>query len=208
MKHFTDLKFNKQELEKKLLSFPTDQQQRIQQALTLAEKHHAGQVRNAEKPKNTPYIIHPIGCALWLIEQKITDIDIIIATILHDTLEDTQLSPDTIKSQFGKRILELVKSVTRERSTDETEEQKRVNKIEHFKKLTDEPAATKLIKAADFLDNMRSWPFVPINASMAYKIPRWIKEAEQYYIPIANAVAPQAVPEMEEIVTKVKEKFS
>ena len=208
MNHFTDLQFNKQQLKKKLQFFPTDQQQKIKQALELAEQHHAGQVRNAEKPANMPYVIHPIRCSLWLIEQKVIDADIIIAMILHDTLEDTQLASDSIESKFGKRVLGLVQNVTRERPDNETEEDKIKSKTAQFEKLARDPTETRLMKTADFLDNMRSWPLIPINGSMAFKIPRWIREARRYYIPIASAVAPQAVLEMEEIVIKVKEKFS
>ncbi len=207
MKHFTDLQFNKQALVEKLSKFSPDQQQRIQQAIALAEQYHDGQVRNAEKPTNMPYVIHCIRTALWLIEQKIIDADIIIAMILHDTLEDTPLAPGSIESKFGKRVLGLVQSVTRERPDNETEEDKIKSKTTQFEKLARDPTETRFMKTADFLDNMRSWPLIPKNGPMAFKIPRWINEAEKYYIPITNTVAPQAVPEMETIVQKVKEKF-
>lgn len=208
MNSFTDLKFNKQALEGRLQSFPADQQQKIQQAIKLAEQHHAGQVRDAEEITDLPYVIHCIRTALWLIEQHITDPDVIIATILHDTLEDTTLLPDAIKRQFGNRVLTLVKSVTRERPDDETEEDKIKSKTIQIKKIERGPTDTQLIKTADCLDNMRSWPLVPKNGALAFKIPRWIREAEEHYIPIANMVAPQTVPEMKSIVSKVKEKFS
>jgi len=208
MKHFTDLQFNKQKLEQKLRSFPPDQQKRLQQAIAVAEEYHAGQVRNAEKIPDLPYVIHCIRTALWLIKQKVTDADIIIAMILHDTLEDTRLTPDAIELKCGKRVLELVKSVTRERPDNEIEEDKIKSKTTQFEKIARDATETRLMKTADFLDNMRSWPLIPKNSTMAYKIPRWIREAEQYSIPIAITVAPQAVSEMEEIVAKIKEKFS
>jgi len=207
MKHFVDLQYNKQELERKLKSFPSDQQKRIQQARRLAEQYHAGQIREAEEISDLPYVIHCIRTALWLVNQKVTASDIITAMLLHDTLEDTQLTSDSIELQFGKRVLRQVERVTRERPDNETEEGKIKSKTIHMNKITCAPTETRLMKTADFLDNMRSWLLIPKNGTMVFKIPRWIREAQQHYIPIASTVAPQTIPEMEKIVTKIKAKF-
>ncbi|KAJ2996673.1 Guanosine-3',5'-bis(diphosphate) 3'-pyrophosphohydrolase MESH1 [Globomyces sp. JEL0801] len=57
----------------------------------------------------TPYINHPIGVAhILMFEGNVTDIDIVIAAILHDTIEDTDTSVDEIISRFGQRIANIV----------------------------------------------------------------------------------------------------
>ncbi len=80
-------------------------------ALEFASIKHRHQKRKGSA--GIPYINHPIEVALLLLKrlQNPTK-EIIIAALLHDTLEDTDTVPDEIEKRFGDRVLNLVKEVT------------------------------------------------------------------------------------------------
>src|SRR5512140_1131926 len=69
---------------------------KIRYAYFLAEKAHAGQTRDSGEP----YIHHPLAVAAILTELRMDD-DTIIASLLHDVIEDSELSPETIRANFG-----------------------------------------------------------------------------------------------------------
>lgn len=61
----------------------------------------------------TPYINHPVGVAAILTEEGgVTDQDVIMAAILHDTVEDTDTTIEEIESEFGRKIASIVAEVT------------------------------------------------------------------------------------------------
>ena len=72
----------------------------IQLAIQTAVEHHEGQKR---KGSNIPYIVHPIEVGIILTENGANE-EVITAGILHDTLEDTKLTYDDIKSLFNERV--------------------------------------------------------------------------------------------------------
>jgi len=77
-------------------------------AISLATKAHAGQKRKSGEP----YIIHPLAVANTLIEWGM-DIDSVLAGVLHDTVEDTDVTSEQIEAQFGKDVSFLVDGVTK-----------------------------------------------------------------------------------------------
>ena len=81
---------------------------RIKQAIEVATKAHEGQTRKTGEP----YIIHPLAVQK-ILEEWNMDEDTIIAGILHDTVEDTDLTLDDIEKQFGKDVAFLVNGVTK-----------------------------------------------------------------------------------------------
>ncbi len=84
------------------------EQSRIEQAVAVATKAHAGQLRKTGEP----YIIHPLAVKK-ILEEWGMDEDTIIAGILHDTVEDTELTLKDIKEQFGETVAFLVDGVTK-----------------------------------------------------------------------------------------------
>lgn len=80
----------------------------LEHAIDVASKAHAGQKRKSGEP----YIIHPIAVSATLIEWGM-DIDSVIAGILHDTVEDTEMTLEEIESTFGKDVAFLVDGVTK-----------------------------------------------------------------------------------------------
>jgi (p)ppGpp synthase/HD superfamily hydrolase len=77
---------------------------RFERALRLAASGHAGQVR---KGSGVPYIQHPMGVALILARAGF-DEDVVIAGLLHDLVEDTEVTLDQIRNGFGDRVAEIV----------------------------------------------------------------------------------------------------
>jgi guanosine-3',5'-bis(diphosphate) 3'-pyrophosphohydrolase len=122
-------------------------------------------------PERTPYINHPIGVANILAEEgDITDLDVLIAAILHDTVEDTATTFEEIEDDFGVEIRKIVAEVTDDKSLPKME-RKRLQ-IEHAKTAT--PKA-KLVKLADKLYNLRD---------LQQNIPEgWTKErCDEYFV--------------------------
>jgi len=122
--------------------------QRIRDAIIIASNWHAGQRR---KEANVPYNAHLWGVSLLLAFSK-ADEDTIIAGIFHDILEDTDLSPELLRWQFGTNVLEMVTMLT---ETKGLEWQDR--KEEMIKRITIAPPQVKMIKCADKLDNLQSF---------------------------------------------------
>lgn len=76
----------------------------INDAIEMAAKAHEEQSR---KGSNIPYIVHPFEVAM-ILQENGGDTEMIVAGILHDTLEDTYVTPDNIRKKFGKVILDMV----------------------------------------------------------------------------------------------------
>ena len=122
---------------------------RLLDAIAFASEKHANQRR--KDADATPYINHPLAVArLLAVEGGIDDVDVLIAAILHDTLEDTQTTPEELKSRFGQRVAAIVEEVT-----DDKTRPKDIRKqfqIEHAPHKSPEAA---LVKIADKTLNLR-----------------------------------------------------
>ena len=117
-------------------------------ALQFASHKHRRQRRKDSDA--TPYINHPIEVADLLCRVgDVTDLAILQAAILHDTLEDTETTPQELEEQFGQGVRLLVQEVTDDKSLPK-QERKRLQ-IEHAHGLS---AAAKQIKMADKICNL------------------------------------------------------
>lgn len=113
-----------------------------------ALKHSTQRRKDSAK---TPYINHPIGVANILAnEGNVTDMEVLMAALLHDTVEDTECSFDEIEENFGVNVRKIVEEVTDDKTLPKME-RKRLQ-IEHAK--TASPKA-KLVKLGDKLYNLR-----------------------------------------------------
>jgi GTP pyrophosphokinase len=82
--------------------------QRLREAIEFATRYHEGQQRDSGEP----YIIHPLAVAGIVIDWQM-DIDSVIAAVLHDVVEDTEVSLDTVEQTFGKGVAFLVDGVSK-----------------------------------------------------------------------------------------------
>ncbi|MBI3509186.1 MAG: bifunctional (p)ppGpp synthetase/guanosine-3',5'-bis(diphosphate) 3'-pyrophosphohydrolase [Bacteroidetes bacterium] len=91
-------------------------------AILFASECHSGQVR---KDGHTPYINHPLEVMHLLIsEGGIDDHEILIAAVLHDVVEDTQVTGQDIREKFGKRVEKIVLELTDDKSLSKDERKK------------------------------------------------------------------------------------
>jgi guanosine-3',5'-bis(diphosphate) 3'-pyrophosphohydrolase len=118
-------------------------------ALDFAARKHRDQRR--KDPEASPYINHPIALADVLVnEGGVTDIEVLCAALLHDTVEDTATTPQELAAAFGERIARIVGEVTDDKDLPKAE-RKRLQ-IEHASGLSRE---AKLVKLADKICNLR-----------------------------------------------------
>jgi guanosine-3',5'-bis(diphosphate) 3'-pyrophosphohydrolase len=118
-------------------------------ALQFAAFKHRDQRRKDHAA--SPYINHPIALAavLWH-EGGVRDANVICAALLHDTVEDTQTTPEELEKIFGRRIAAIVLEVTDDKLLPKAERKRR--QIEHAPHLS---RAAKLVKLADKICNLR-----------------------------------------------------
>ena len=82
---------------------------KLSRAIEFAKLYHQGQTR---KFTGKPYVIHPFKVYKRLLKFGITDKDVLTASLLHDTLEDTQVTYNIILANFNKRVADIVRWLT------------------------------------------------------------------------------------------------
>ena len=118
-------------------------------ALAFAAHKHRDQRR--KDPAASPYINHPIALADVLVsEGGVTDVEVLAAALLHDTVEDTATTPEELEELFGARIARIVAEVTDDKTLPKAE-RKRLQVV-HATQLSSE---AKLVKLADKICNLR-----------------------------------------------------
>jgi guanosine-3',5'-bis(diphosphate) 3'-pyrophosphohydrolase len=122
---------------------------RLLKALAFAAHKHRDQRR--KDPDASPYINHPIALADVLVnEGGVTDVEVLCAALLHDTVEDTATTPEELAGAFGERVARIVAEVTDDKTLPKAE-RKRLQ-VAHAGELSQE---AKLVKLADKICNLR-----------------------------------------------------
>lgn len=151
--------------------------QLLLKALAFAARKHKDQRR--KDVDASPYINHPISLANILInEAHVTDIAVICAALLHDTVEDTDTTPEELEREFGVPIRDLVMAVTDDKTLPPHVRKQR--QIAHANEVS--PQA-KLVKLADKISNVRDMTDAPPAA--------WDLARREAYIAWAKAVVDQ-----------------
>ena len=170
--------------------------EKLNKAYDFAIKAHKNQKRHS----GDPYSNHPIAVANILTELKL-DSATIATGLLHDTIEDTHATYETIKNEFGQEVADLVNGVTK---ISVFENQALSNsKAENFRKLilaTSKDIRVLLVKIADRLHNMRT-----IDAILKIeKKERIAKETMEIYAPLADRMGMHRIrDELEDLSFKV-----
>ena len=122
----------------------------ILKALRFSAEKHSDQRR--KDAKSSPYINHPIQVAetLWTVG-GVRDVTLLLASILHDTIEDTGTRPDEIRAEFGEEVLALVLEVTDDKSLP-----KQVRKQLQVESAPHKTRNAKLLKLADKICNIHN----------------------------------------------------
>ncbi len=149
----------------------------IRRAYEYAKKYHGDQLRRSGEP----YIVHPIQVAYILSTLGLDD-STICAALLHDTIEDTNLSKQDLIQNFGQEVAELVDGVTKLSKLQyaSMEEQQ----VENYRKMflaMGKDIRVILIKLADRLHNMRTLKYLTRDRQIANA-----NETMELYAPLAN----------------------
>ncbi|MDA9650689.1 RelA/SpoT family protein [Candidatus Pelagibacter sp.] len=152
--------------------------ERLDKAYNFAVKAH----ENQKRASGDPYSVHPIEVANILTDLKL-DSATITTGLLHDTIEDTFATYETIKSEFGDEVAELVEGVTKISVFENTAGAN--SKVENFRKLilaTSKDIRVLLVKIADRLHNMRTIKAI----TNEDKRQRIAQETMEIYAPLAD----------------------
>ncbi len=152
--------------------------ERLDKAYNFAVKAHKSQKRAS----GDPYSVHPIEVANILTELKL-DSATITTGLLHDTIEDTFATYETIKQEFGHEVADLVDGVTKISAFENSAGTN--SKVENFRKLilaTSKDIRVLLVKIADRLHNMRTIKAI----TKEEKRKRIAQETMEIYAPLAD----------------------
>lgn len=159
---------------------------KIISAYEFAAKAHEGQKRTSGEP----YIVHPVSVAFILLELGM-DTDTICAAMLHDVVEDTDVTLDNIKRAFGQDVAMLVDGVTKLSKAPITNYDEQL--AENVRKILlamSQDIRVMLIKLCDRLHNMRT-----LGCRPGYKQRKTALETMNIYAPIAHRLGIRAVKE-------------
>jgi GTP pyrophosphokinase len=168
---------------------------------------HAHRTESRKQSADIPYIVHPLRMVIYMFSVfKIKDRNLLSAALLHDTVEDTDVTLEQIRGKFGDKITEYVDAMTRPRPADEDEhpDQKYQSKTNKLMQIMASSLKVRELKLFDLIDNMNDWP-EPLSLEIFKdKYPRWLNEAENYYLPLAESVGPKYTQPLKEILAEMK----
>ena len=158
----------------------------VRKAYELASKAHEGQKRLSGEP----YIMHPLNVAIILSKLGMDDASV-IAAILHDTVEDTKMTYNDVKSAFGQTVADLVEGVTKIGKVPlQTKEEQQAENIRKMLLAMSRDIRVIIIKLADRLHNMRTLMFKPEQRRREIAL-----ETIEIYAPIAHRLGIRPIKE-------------
>ena len=156
---------------------PHDDLEIIRKAYEFSLKHHEGQTRASGEP----FLTHPLEVALVLAEMKL-DSTAIAAGLLHDAIEDTPVTDDDVRREFGGQVLLLVEGVTKIDKIDlASREERQAENVRKMVLAMVNDIRVVLIKLADRLHNMRTLKHLPEERRQAVA-----RETLEIYAPLAH----------------------
>jgi GTP diphosphokinase / guanosine-3',5'-bis(diphosphate) 3'-diphosphatase len=156
---------------------PNEDLSLLRKAYQFAAQHHMPQVRLS----GAPYLSHPLEVAQILADLRL-DVPAIATALLHDIVEDTSVTPETIRENFGEEVAHLVEGVTKiDRLDFESREQRQAENVRKMLLAMVDDLRVILIKLADRLHNMRTLQYLPPE-----KQRRVAQETLDIYAPLAH----------------------
>lgn len=165
----------------------------LEKAYETAEIAHRGKLRDQGTPymeessRYRPLFEHPLSVVNILLDElNIHDIELLSAALLHDVLEDSDMTYEQLTKLFGSRIADIVQSVTK---TDE-------NTGQYIARVEQSGEDTILLKLVDRLDNLRSLPLSPSKSKQT----RYLSETSQFYLPLAQRMNAYIYEQMTQLI--------
>jgi GTP diphosphokinase / guanosine-3',5'-bis(diphosphate) 3'-diphosphatase len=156
---------------------PHDDSEIIRRAYEFSLKHHEGQTRASGEP----FLIHPLEVSLVLADMKL-DSTAIAAGLLHDSVEDTPVTDEDIRREFGVQVMNLVEGVTKIDKIDfASREERQAENVRKMVLAMVNDIRVVLIKLADRLHNMRTLKHLPEERRQAVA-----RETLEIYAPLAH----------------------
>jgi guanosine-3',5'-bis(diphosphate) 3'-pyrophosphohydrolase len=177
-------------LEEKLsLTLNREELTQVRRAYDVAERAHAGQVRD----EGTAYIVHPIRVAVSLVDElKIDSPKLICSALLHDVIEDSPITREEIAAMFDEEIARIVWLLTK------LEE---VSLGDYLAAIEGAPeTGAPIVKLCDRLDNLRFLGHSP----KPEKKQRYIRSTEYFYLPMAARTNAYLYQEINQALDAVK----
>ncbi|MGB1277120.1 MAG: HD domain-containing protein, partial [Nannocystaceae bacterium] len=156
----------------------------IERAFALAQQAHTGQMRKSGEP----YLIHPVRVATTIAALGL-DAETIASGLLHDSIEDSELTVFDLTEEVGKDVANLVDGVTKLGKVPYLSRQEQ--QAESFRKMLlamSEDIRVLLVKLADRLDNMRTLEHMPREKQL-----RIGRETMDIYAPLAHRLGVQSI---------------
>jgi GTP diphosphokinase / guanosine-3',5'-bis(diphosphate) 3'-diphosphatase len=149
----------------------------IRKAFDFSLLHHQGQVRASGEP----FLIHPLEVSLVLADMKL-DSTAIAAGLLHDAIEDTPVTHEDIRREFGDQVVHIVEGVTKIDKIDfASREERQAENVRKMVLAMVNDIRVVLIKLADRLHNMRTLQHLPEERRQAIA-----RETLEIYAPLAH----------------------
>ncbi len=174
--------------EQAIAIFGAEEAKIIDKAFEIANSYHKGQKRSSGEP----YIIHPVAVAKIVLEYGM-DCQSVAAAMLHDTVEDTDMTLEDVKKEFGAEICALVDGLTKLGKVPLDIKDKEEQQAENVRKMLlamSEDIRVIIIKLADRLHNIRTLNFMPPQKRRDKAL-----ETLEIYAPIAHRLGIRAIKE-------------
>ena len=156
---------------------PGDDLEIIRKAYDFSLKHHQGQTRASGEP----YLIHPLEVALVLTDLKL-DSTAIAAGLLHDAIEDTPVTHEDVRREFGEQVVHIVEGVTKiDKINLASREERQAENVRKMVLAMVDDIRVVLIKLADRLHNMRTLKHLPEERRQQVA-----RETLEIYAPLAH----------------------
>jgi guanosine-3',5'-bis(diphosphate) 3'-pyrophosphohydrolase len=167
----------------------------INEGFIFANEGH----KNQKRKSGEPYITHPLQVAIYLSEINL-DVETIIAALLHDLIEDTEITYEDIKNKFGKEVADIVDGVTKlDKIKYNTTEEAKADAIRKMVIAMSKDIRVLILKLADRLHNIKT-----IEYHNDWKQEKIASETLYVYAPLAHRLGLQSIKhELEDVSFKI-----
>ena len=167
----------------------------INEGFIFANEGH----KNQKRKSGEPYITHPLQVAIYLSEINL-DVETIIAALLHDLIEDTEITYEDIKNKFGKEVADIVDGVTKlDKIKYNTTEEAKADAIRKMVIAMSKDIRVLILKLADRLHNIQT-----IEYHNDWKQEKIASETLYVYAPLAHRLGLQSIKhELEDVSFKI-----